>query len=40
MDAMRTTVDGSGRVVVAKVLRDRIGLTASEVSSTTSVADC
>ena len=26
-DGMRTTIDGAGRLVVPKVLRDRLGLT-------------
>lgn len=28
---MRTTIDRAGRLVIPKVLRDRIGLTAGEV---------
>ena len=31
---MRTTIDKAGRLVLPKVLRDRVGLTAGEVEVT------
>jgi AbrB family looped-hinge helix DNA binding protein len=32
---MRTTIDKAGRVVIPKLLRDRVGLRAGEVELTT-----